>query len=299
MSDPTVIPPAMRRCLRDFVMRRRRVVVLRRLGIAMTIAMTGMLACALVDRLMPLPGAVRLSLMILVAASVVVLLFHPICVILRRRFDWRAAAAQVERRDPRFAGRLETAVAQLLLPAPMRASRQIVQRIAGEADLLAAQSPSSSLVSIAPALRPWLAVVGLALLGAALARSTWMNLPTLLRRELLPLAKITAVTTTRIDVEPGDIDVAQDQPCTIIATPSDSDRRAPTIRLSSDGREFVTHPMTPLGDDRFSFTLPQIDRDWEYDVSGGDARSEHYTIRVLRRPGVSQVRVCSLLIRRT
>ena len=118
-----------------------------------------------------------------------------------------------------------------------------------------------------------------------------MNLPTLLRRELLPLARISAVTTTRIDVEPGDIDVAQDQPCTIIAHAKRLGSSAPTIRLSSDGREFVTHPMTPLGDGRFSFTLPQIDRDWEYDVSGGDARSEHYTIRVLRRPGVSQVRV--------
>src|SRR5438874_4309334 len=109
MSDPSIIPGSMRRYLRRFVLRRRGVALLRGLGLAATFAMSWMLAWAVVDRLAPLPGFVRAILFVLNIAVVAALLLRPMRAFLWPRFDWHAAAAQIERRDPRFAGRLETA----------------------------------------------------------------------------------------------------------------------------------------------------------------------------------------------
>jgi hypothetical protein len=290
MSDPTIIPNSIRRYLRRYVMRRRRIALMRRLGIAAAFSMLWMLGCAVIDRIVPMPGALRAVLFTIDVLAVVTLLLRPLVAIFRRQFDWQAAAAQVERRDPRFSGQLETVVSQLLLPAQIRASSPMVSRIAGEAGALAAQGKSSRLIALAPALRPWLLAIAIALLGAGLWRNSWLELPTLLRRELMPLARINAVTTARISVEPGDVDLNQGESCTVVARTQHLGS-PPMIRLSNDGREFTSHAMSALGADQFSFTLQQVDRDWQYDVSGGDARSETYTIRVLRRPGVSQVRV--------
>ncbi len=291
MSDPSIIPISMRRCLSSYVARRRRVALLRRLGMACAFAMLWLLVVATLDRLVPLPTFVRLGLLILNLVVVVILLFRPVRAMLSRRFDRHAAAAQIERRDPRFVGRLETAVSQLLLPESLRASPQMVQRIVSEASALIEQKLSRPLVSMKPALGPWLVVMGVALLGLALRTNAWLDLPTLLRRELVPLARVGSVTTTRISVEPGNVDVAQGQACTIVARIARLSGTLPIIRLSNDGREFTTQPMLSDGDGKYSFTLPSVDRDWQYDVSGGDARSDVYAIRVLRRPGVVQFRV--------
>ncbi len=281
----------MRRCLTCYVARRRRIELLRGAGLAVAFAVAWMLTVALVDRLIPLPGFVRLILAIINVGAVVMILFVPLRAMILHGFDWHAAAAQIERRDKRFSGRLETAVSQLLLPVARRGSMPLVDRIVTEADALAREQRIASLVSAWPAGHAWLIALGIAIIGAVLSQLAWFDLPILLRRQITPLAPVSAVTTTRLSVEPGDVSVSQGQSCTIQVRAQRLRTGAPHIRLIGDAGQVSSYTMTSIGDSKFAFTLNGIERDWQYDVSGGDACSETYSIRLLRRPGVTQFRV--------
>src|SRR5947207_9073981 len=101
MSDPSIIPASIRRYLRRYVLRRRLLALLRALGMAIAFALAWTFLWALVDRLLPLPGFVRTILLIVNVATISAMLFRPIRAMVLLRFDWHAAAAQIERRDPR------------------------------------------------------------------------------------------------------------------------------------------------------------------------------------------------------
>src|SRR5436190_1635196 len=88
MSNPAIIPPAIRRYLRRHILRRRAIALLRSVAMACIAASVWMLAWALVDRLLPLPAAIRVSLLTIVVVAIVWILFRPIRRALLPRFDW-------------------------------------------------------------------------------------------------------------------------------------------------------------------------------------------------------------------
>jgi len=291
MSDPTIIPTPIKRYLGNYIARRRRIALLRSVGVACVFAILWTLLWSFVDRLSPLPVLMRLILLILNALICIAILIPSLRAILHRRFDWITAAAQVERRDSRFAGRLETAVSQLFLPPSIRGSPAMVAALVGEVDRISAQPCLRPLVPLAPTLRPWWGVITLILFGVILCASAWLDLPTLIRRQIRPLVLIAPITTTRITIDPGSMNVAQGESVTIVARAVRLGDSPVNIRLTSDGRNFSTQQMTQAGDGRFTFALNDIDRDWQYQITGGDAHSAIYSLNVLRRPGVAQFRV--------
>src|SRR3954467_7405450 len=94
MSDPAIIPPAIKRYLRRHIARRRAVALARSVAVACIFAMLWMLAWGLVDRLFPLPAAVQFVLSLSGGGVIAAIILRPLGLMLRRRSDWVAAAAQ-------------------------------------------------------------------------------------------------------------------------------------------------------------------------------------------------------------
>jgi hypothetical protein len=291
MSDPSIIPNAIRQYLRDYVARARRIALFASFGRAIALVLLWMMLWAIIDRIAPLPRAARGMVLLWNLMMAIAILAQPLRVAFARRFDWHAAASQIERRDSRFAGRLEVAVSQLLLPQNLQASTQLVNKIVSEAEKLSTEKLAVRRLAMKPAVLWWVVSFSLALAIFLLLPNDWLDLRTLIRRQLMPLATINAVTTTRISVDPGDVDVPQGAGVTISARAVRLGSGPMTIRLSSDGQQPSIQPMQLDDSGQFRFTVGAIDRDWQYDITGGDARSALYTIRALRRPGVARLRV--------
>lgn len=288
MTEAANIPSNIRRYIAGFVARRRRTALLRRCGVTLSFVLLWLLLWTLVDRVVPEPGVIRLMLLACNVVVAIVLLSRPIKAILSRRFDWRAAAAQIEQRDPRFIGKLETSISQLMLPPELRGSSSMLQQIVEQANSLAGQKLALPLVPMEPALRPWLIALATALLMAMLAFSGWLDLPQLLQRALCPLGDAGPVTTTRLFVETGDANIPQGGSLTITARAQRLPSGELTIHLrSDDGNSQSAQPMLSNANGGFSFVLNSIDHDWQYQITGGDARSRPYTVRVLRPPAIA------------
>ena len=290
MSDPSAIPIPIRAPPAGATLRGGDYLAkIRRTAVIVVFAVAWSLAWALIDRLFPLPAAARDSASG-AGIGVMVILLLPMVVMVPHRFDLAAAACRssgaIVISRPARDSRLAIAHA-----AGGRGSPPFVDKIVSEASALATTKSAARLVPRQPALKPWASAVVLSITALCFRAAPGLILPTLLRRQFHPFASIAAVTTTHIVVEPGDADVAQEGSITITARATHLGDEPLTIRAEGEGRAFSSQPMTLTGDGRFQFTLSSIDRDWQYDVSGGDALSELYTIRVLRRPAISQFRV--------
>ena len=146
MDTAANLPASLRSYVCDFVARRRRVALFRAAGLAVAFALGWTLAWCLVDRLLQLPGPVRLALLTLNLAAVVALVFRPVADAFRRDVRWAEAAADIERRDASFAERLQTLTTQLLARPEVRGSPHMLDRLARDVDrdLAAVRRPPSS-----------------------------------------------------------------------------------------------------------------------------------------------------------
>ena len=288
MTALSTLPPGIRTFLDEYVVRSRRHALARAVGTALALFLIWMLLWCAVDRFAHLPAAVRLAALIL-GALVALARIGPPLLVLRRRPDWVSAAAEVEQHNPQFAQRLLTVTSRVLGAADYRGSDEILQRLVREVDQQVAAGRARRLVPLRGAMGPWALCVLIAVLIVALLRAPSLRFGDLAHRFLEPTADIPPVTTTQLDISPGDRDVLQSQPLSIDVLASRLGDSPVTLFLSDDGgHDWSRVVMTPAGANHFAFTLAAIDRDLRYYVAAGDAQSREYLIRVLRRPSVAR-----------
>jgi hypothetical protein len=288
MTAPPTLPTPIRSHLSDFAARRRRLRLLCDGGYAVVTFAAWMLVWCLVDRLVHLPGFSRAILL----ASGVLASGYLLMRALRHWAalpDWVVVAEEVEREDPRFGQKLITVTSQILETPDHRGSDQILSRLAEEVNnQIHGTRSRMSYKGVGAALTPWgicVVFVGLALL---MSRLPDLRFRQLALRFVAPLADVPAVTTTQLDVMPGDTDVVQSQPVTIEVGARQLGDSSPTVFLSDNQRDWSGATMTPAGNGSFNFTIQSVDRDLRYYVRGGDARTAVYSVRVLRRPAVAR-----------
>src|SRR4051794_13792189 len=137
-------PAPIRQYLGGFVAHTRRIRVARAVLLAAAVVLAWTLAVAWIDRFVALPDWSRgLSLAFELAAAIAVL-WRPLRSALRRDVDWVEASAQLERRAAGSLGqRLVTVPSQLLAPAHLRGSPQLVDELLRQVtgDIAAAGAP--------------------------------------------------------------------------------------------------------------------------------------------------------------
>jgi hypothetical protein len=97
------------------------------------------------------------------------------------------------------------------------------------------------------------------------------------------------VTTTRINVLTGSLDLPQGQSLAVVADVVRGPGEA-TLLVGADDDSLQPVAMARTFADRFAVTLPAVERDTIYRVRSGDALSPAYHLRVLIRPGISSIR---------
>src|SRR5207253_9068925 len=109
------IPAPIRTYVSGYVHRRRWLRFVRATGRAVLFTFAWATACCGIDRLVALPSDVRFVLL-LVNAVAAVLIVAPVIASMLHQPDFRAAAREIERREPRFGQRLETVVSRWIGP---------------------------------------------------------------------------------------------------------------------------------------------------------------------------------------
>lgn len=292
MTFVAALPSDLQSYVAGFIARTRKQAMLRALGLAAAVLVGWALACCLADRWLQLPASVRLPMLGVGLLGATLILAPPLWSLLKRRVNWLEAAAEVERHNPRFAQRLQTVTTRLLGPPEHRGSDDLLYRLLSEVDREAAVRRLDRAVPRTSILLPWLVLGFLLTVVAWLYRFDHLALPRLAARFIAPLADIEPVTTTQIAVIPGDASLMQSQPLQVGAA---------VHRLPQDGVVWLTwreeggaearRLMDRVASGRYELTLAAIDRDLRYRVSGGDARTREYAVRVLRRPAVAEFHV--------
>jgi len=315
MSDPDQLPAAVRNFLRGYVMRGRRLAVLRGLGVAGCIFLGTLLATAVIDRFVQFPSAVRMGLLGLAGILAIAAILRPLLQLSRPEVDWLAVAAAIEEQDNRFGQRLQTVASRMLGRGDYRGSDEILEQLCYELNREAAHDRPSRLLPGRQIAGPWLLLAGLVTFAYGLWHLPDINLPQLGLRFLMPWRAIDPVTTTRLAVLPGDQDILQGTPAAIDAAVSRLGGGLVWLHVAEgddpDHQEWQKFPMAirdedddgagqqrpvnaaPPADDilRFGYTLTSIDRDVRYFVTAGDARSHVHVLRVLRKPAIAEFQV--------
>ena len=215
MTALSALPPAVESYVSEFVERSRRRTLLRAVGLAGAALVAWALLCCAADRIAQIPPWPRLVLLLIGVTGAALVLRRPIVAARRGRADVLDAAAEIERHDPRFAQRLVTVVSRLLGPAEHRGSDEILFRLLTDVSREAESRRQVQSLRLYHVLLPWLALVGLVWLAIYLARFPDLGLSRLLLRFAAPLADVEPVTTTKLRVSPGEVDVVQSQPLRI------------------------------------------------------------------------------------
>jgi hypothetical protein len=289
VADPSLIrslPTEIRQFIARFVARQRLVLLMRAIVLTGCFILGWSFLVALIDRLAPLPGRLRLVLGCAEIAAAIMILWRPAAGMIWRDIVWTTAAAAVEQRDPRLDQRLQTITSQLAAPTALQGSPQLLYGLMEQVAEHLRGRDGATLVSADSLRKPLTALIGLGLLIVLCSQPRWLNLPTLLLRQLKPLASIAPVTSTHLTVEPGNASVIEGEPLRIAARVEGSSDHKVTMRIFSSGNASSDQPMALLGENRYTFTLSSISRDCLYAIIAGDAQSPVYSIRLLHRPVV-------------
>ncbi|HXE51510.1 MAG TPA: hypothetical protein VN541_00760, partial [Tepidisphaeraceae bacterium] len=291
MTALTTLPPGIRSYLDEFIARSRWLALLRSSGLGTALFLGWMLVACVTDRYVHLPESARVAALLIGIAAFLACV-GPAMLAFRRRPDWVSAAASVERHNPRFRQRLLTVTSRVLGAADYRGSDEILLRLVHEVDEELSSERTSKMLPVRQPLASWTVAVLLLVLIAGLSHlAPSLRFNALAIRFLDPLANVPPVTTTELSVTPGDFEIVQAQPLVIRATAARLGNRPLMLHLSDDARSWSHVAMIPAGSDAFAFTLASVDRDLRYFLSGGDARTPEYSIRVLRKPVVAQFRI--------
>ena len=290
MTALTTLTPAIECYLDEFIAQSRRIALLRRAGMALAAFLAWMLFWCAADRLLGLSVIVRWTLLAGGAALAAARL-APALLARSRQGDRVWAAAEIERHNPRFAQRLLTVTSRMLGAADYRGSDEILLRLVREVDEQVAVDRRARRPDLGRAAWPWAASAVLAIIIAGLVRVPGLRFADLIVRFIDPASDVPPVTTTQLIVRPGTVDVLQSHPLTIDVEAAPVGDDLVTLYLSDAGRNWSRVAMAASGAGHFSFTLSTVDHDLRYYVSGVDARSPEFLVRVLRRPAVAQFHV--------
>lgn len=284
------LPPSVRTYLSDFVMRWRRVVALRAVGSALAVLAVWALAAATADRLLHLPGLVRLASLIfatLSALAVGIRRLRP----LRGPVDWVTMAGMIEQHDPRFDQALITVTSRVLGLPEHRGSDEILSHLLREVEHHAAQRSQIRILTLRSAAGPWalLAVAIVAII--ALAQVAYLGGPRLLARLVMPLADLPPVTTTELHVSPEGAEVMQSEALRIEVLTRRLGNNPVLIFINDEGDNWTQYPMDDAGNGRFTYTINTVGHDFRYKMRGGDAETRPFTVRVKRPPAVAEFRI--------
>jgi hypothetical protein len=274
--------------LSRFVLRRRMQRAIGALGRAAVFTLVWVALWCLLDRLIGLPAIVRAIGLITNIACVVAMIVRPILAMVQR-INATDAALEIERRQPRFAQRLATVTSRALGPSEYAGSQPLLDELMREVCQLAGEEDPAALLPWSRALRGWVIFAGLLLLILPMMGWSWLDAPTLLRRYLMPLAPMDAVTTTRLSVTPGDIALPAGDALRVVvrARHLNPDAPPPVLHVRSSAGTWFEQPMTPAREQGFSARIAHVARDLEYFVTAGDATSGRSSVTVLAKPGVA------------
>ncbi len=260
------------------------------MGAAIAFVFIWTLAWAMVDRIIPSPVWFRTTLLLVEATAVGLVLIRPMRRLASHEIPWQEAAAEIEARDGRFDGALQTSVSQLLMPQDQRGSPAMLSEVVTQSSTRAAAVDPSALLPMGPSLGPLLIASASLIIALILMTSAWLDLPRLLRRELVPFLDTAPVTTTKLFVSPGAATVVQGQPLQIRVHALRLGDSQPLLQWHGQDPLFDSTLLLPDGGD-YSYTFASVDRPFAYRITGGDATSDLFDVRVIPRPALSELRV--------
>jgi hypothetical protein len=291
-SRKSTLPPEVRTFVGAFVVRQRRVALLGAAGWAAAFALAWLVVDCVLDRVLHLSQGLRWALLAANVIGILVLLAPPLARMLRRRIDWLAAAAQIESRGGHFGQRLQTITSQMLADPAYRGSEQLLDSILDDLRQDLSRGNAAALAPVRAAAWSWAAAAGVVVIFAALAALPWLQMPRLLARALEPWAPRPPVTTTTLSVDPGNAQIRQGKELIISVTATHLGDEPPVLWVSNDdSRTWQQQAMAAASAQHFDLSLGAVQSDLQYFVEGGDARSDRFTVRVLRQPVVRQFRV--------
>ena len=267
------------------------------------IAIVGLIAilagAAIVDLLMPLPGSVRLVLLIGVIGAVGYLLYRYLIQPLRVKLTPHDVALNVERRHQDLEDRLVSALqfGEVETDDPIKS--HLLQRLVTDAvertegiDFRATvdKSKKRKHVSIAVA-----ALAGWALIALIFP----VELNTSLNRLLSPWEKTEPVYTTKLTVEPGNARILRGRSLAInlevTGKAADKARLVYTKGDPTTDMELQQQEIDMVrieGEKRkFGYELFNINENMEYYVTANGTESERYTVEVFDMPKVTAIEI--------
>jgi hypothetical protein len=285
------LPAPIVKYLRRFHWRKKQLAILRAFGRAIAAGLLWGIIWCLVDRFARLGSWTRTAALATGLAMILWIILRSALRAFIQSPQWTAVAADIEKRRPEFGQRLMTLVSEAMFPPRFRASDGMLALLQEEVSHATRSHSPTSLLPWRRALRPWVTTLFIALGAFGLTRVDWLQMPTLARRLIYPLSAIPAVTTTRIEVLPGDVDVIQGDALEIAVSVQRLIGSSVDLEVSHDGRNFTSIDMPTELEGRHVFRFSSIDRDLTYRISAGDASSDRYRVRVLRRPAVAEFKV--------
>jgi hypothetical protein len=287
-----LLPPAIRDYLAALAARRQRLSLLRAVGSAISLALAHAIAFCVIDRVIRLPGEVRLVSLMANVTIAILIVARPLWHWARgpAASDWIATSELAERQDSGWKGQLSTVTSRLLGPQRYIGSDAILNEVTDGASARAAGVNPQLLLPTRLALVPWAVAGLLALATVAALPNDWLNLPRLAARYVMPLSQLGPVTSTRLTVLPGSVRLPQGEGLTIRVTAQRLGEQPPRLHASNDGAAWSQHLLVP-SDGAYIHRIDPLARDLRYFVTGGDAVSPIHDISVLRKPLVSDFRV--------
>ena len=267
------------------------------------IAIVGLIAilagAAIVDLLMPLPGGVRVALLIGVIGTVGYLLFRYLIQPLRVKLTLHDVALNVERQHRDLEDRLVSALQFGEVETEDPIQSHLLQRLVTDAverteginfKATVDKSKKRKQVGIAVA-----ALAGCAFI--AMIFPTELN--TSLNRILSPWEKTEPVFTTKLTVEPGNARILRGRSLAInlVVTGKAADKARlvytkedPTADTEPQ-RQKIDMMQIESEKRKFGYEIFNINENIEYYVTANEAESERYTVEVFDMPKVTAVEV--------
>ena len=271
------------------------------------IVLTGLIALfmgeAIVDWLMPLPGFVRIALLIGGIGAIGYLLYRYLIQPLRASLTLRDIALNVERNHPDLEDRLVSAVQFGNRESTDPIEAHMLQRLLEDAtervkdvDFKATIDHSRTRKRVGIA-----ALVVVACCVLALIFPTEIH--TSLLRVLVPWEKTDPVLTTKLTVEPGnarilrgkslpiDVTVTGKSADKVVLTYENTQAQGTTTPEGKSTQQQINMLQNPDDKRGFAYEIFNIDADIEYYVVANETTSERYTVEVFEMPKVMEISV--------
>lgn len=264
-----------------------RVEVMRRLAVALTVALIGMALFLTIDWVIDLAMDVRMTILIGLGVLVGVLLLRAGVALFTQRRDEESLALLVEKREPGFRSRLIASVqfAKGKATVPDEAAQAMVQRMVADTESYAEPMALTEVVNTRPLKR---ALLILLLLGGLATGGYYAGgaiTQDLLKRAFLsdlPVPRATRVVWTSRELKIGIGDAVTLEAQVEGHEPSQGTLR---IRYSSGRKQTVRMERRSEGN-RYAATIENVQESFTFVAAVNDGRSERETVRALPRPTV-------------